>query len=226
MIYDAELLSRAWLAVASASANDPGRPLLHRTICLEEFKKGHRLIATDGYVLLHSWIPSSGYGDDPTTEPDLDEAPTTTTVAVDLDGRAKALMGYAYSLTRDEDADYLEARLQVMAAESKQTALEGMAGRQLVVELPGREKVLLPTFEGEFIDWRHLAIGHAAKATKLVALSQSVLPTLAKLRTWYPGVVQITLAGQHSALLIEVEGSWPKLEGLVMPARDDREDDA
>mgnify|MGYP002132855720 CR=1 FL=1 len=65
MKFDVPNLARGWLSVAQASANDKDLPTLHRTIALEVFPNGLRLVATDRYILLSAWVPDLGDTDEP-----------------------------------------------------------------------------------------------------------------------------------------------------------------
>lgn len=54
--FDARTLALGWLATSLASSNDDDRPALYRTVHVECFSTGMRLLATDSYMLLRSWI--------------------------------------------------------------------------------------------------------------------------------------------------------------------------
>lgn len=49
--YSGHTLARAWLSVALASSKDTGRPQLDRTVLVEQYREGLRLVATDSHVL-------------------------------------------------------------------------------------------------------------------------------------------------------------------------------
>src|SRR5687768_16742409 len=112
-LFDARTLARGWLSVAIASAADKARPVLHRTVSIEAFPEGLRLVATDSFVLLRSWVPNLDHDLDP--EPGLDEAPYATAVAMDPHGRAKGFLAHVLKLASDEvyDDDPLEVRVDL-----------------------------------------------------------------------------------------------------------------
>jgi hypothetical protein len=104
LTFDAALLARAWLSVALASGNDDKLPVLYRTVAVEEFDHGARLVATDGYVLLRCWVPATE--SDLAEEPGLDVAPDRTVVAFDPHGRAKGLLAFLLKQSKaDKDAE-------------------------------------------------------------------------------------------------------------------------
>lgn len=97
MRFDAPTLARAWLSVAQASSSDKDLVTLDRTVAIEEFPTGVRLVATDRYVLLTAWVPDLGAYYEP-REPGLDEAPDRTVITKDSDGRGRGLLGYLTQL--------------------------------------------------------------------------------------------------------------------------------
>lgn len=96
--FDATLLGKGWLSVAIASSTDKERPVLHRTVYVEHFPEGVRLLATDSYVFLRAWVPELDSENEP--EPGLDEVPVSTAIAIDPDGRAVGFMRYALKLAK------------------------------------------------------------------------------------------------------------------------------
>src|SRR5688500_10396647 len=103
MRFDAPMMARAWLSVAQASASKDDLAVFSRTVALEEYVNGVRLVATDRHVLLTAWVPNL----DTKThrEPELDEAPDRTVIAHDGDGRGKGLLGYVLTLARRDKLD-------------------------------------------------------------------------------------------------------------------------
>lgn len=224
-VYDARSLGRGWLSVAVASAKDSGSPSLDRTVFIEAFPDGVRLVATDRYLLLRSWVPNAE--NDFAAEPDLDEAPYATAVAIDPDGRAKGFLAYAMKLAKDlgvDDGLGLEVRMSLGVVDdvedSARPAFDGMAVRYVVLELPDVERVKLRTYEGSFPDWRRLLDGFRPVSTETIALGAEILGRLAKL-----GAVQgdrplgWTFGGPSKMARLVVLDSDPHVEGVVMPVR-------
>ena len=96
--FDAATLALAWLSVAQASGSDANLPTLDRTVALELYPDGVRLLATDRYVLLTAWVPTVSARDE--EAPHVSELPTRTVVTQDADRRGKGLLEYALKLTR------------------------------------------------------------------------------------------------------------------------------
>lgn len=224
-VFDARTLGRGWLSVAVASAADRDLPAIGRTVLIEAFPEGVRLVATDRYVLLRSWIPNAEHGFDP--EPELDEAPYATAVAIDPDGRAKGFLSYAMKLAKDAavgDDDFFEVRMNLGVVDEVEDkdrpAFAGMEVRYVVLEVPDVERVKLRTYEGSFPDWRRLLDGFKPVSTKTIALSPEILGRLAKL-----GAVQgdrplgWTFGGSAKMARLVVLESDPHVEGVVMPVR-------
>lgn len=215
--------ARAWLSVAQASApKSDDAPVLARTICIEEYTDGLRLIATDRYVLLTAWVDRDG---EPGTEPDLDEAPDRTVVAADLDARGKSLAAYIVSLTKDEE-DEGDPPLQVdvnfdvrLPAGSAEATLDGLDPTYVTLSVPDVEKVYLPVVEAEYPGWRSMVTGFRPETTKSVALNPEIVERLAKLRKWNPGPLVWRFGGAERAASVEVGDSEPHVSGLVMPVR-------
>lgn len=220
--YDGNTLARAWLSVAQASGHKDDIPELAKTVHLEQYPDGLRLVATDRYMLLTSWVPAD---DDPGAEaPGLDVIPDRTVIACDDHGRAKSLMGYVLSLTKDEDALPLpleviyDVRLDIDDAESPH--LEGMDPTYVVLDVPDTERVYLPVIEASFPNWRKLVDGFEPIATDAVAINPELLGRLGKVQKW-TGTAPLVWrwGGPERAAAIEYGGAQPEVSGLVMPMR-------
>ena len=57
MRFDAPTFARAWLCVRQATATKDDAAVLSKTVAVEEFDHGTRLVATDRYMLLTAWVP-------------------------------------------------------------------------------------------------------------------------------------------------------------------------
>jgi len=221
MIFNARDLARGWLSVALASANDEARPALYRTVAIEQFAEGVRLVATDSYMILRTWVPAVDHAYDP--EPGLDEAPITTAVAIDEYGRGKGLLSHLLKLSTAKDALPIEVRLTlgVVEPEEGEGTFAGMDATWVIVEHPDAERLRLRAYEGEFPNWRKLFDGHTPQTTDAVALGIPRLTALAKLGKIHGDANPLLwrFGGEIGPAHVAVKDSDPFVEGLVMPVR-------
>jgi hypothetical protein len=225
MRFDAPTLARAWQAVALASGNDKMLPSLNRTVAIEEYLHGVRLVATDRYMLLTAWVPNVDTDHD--REPLLEEAPDRTVVAADTDSRGKSLLSYVLKLAnRDKHMQYgdlecqvtFDVRLPAGSAGTDET-LEGMDPVFTVLSIPDVEKVYLPVVEAQYPSWRALLDGFVSEKTDVIGLGLDRLTRLGKLATWYMGPLRWQFGGSNRAALVDLELSNPHVSGVVMPVR-------
>ena len=235
MRFDGPTFARAWLAVAQAAGSDVNLPALDRTMGLELYGNGIRLIATDRTVLLTAWVPNleSLYTD----EPALDEAPDRTVIASDGDGRGKGLLGYVLKIKRREDPDNVfppgRHPLEVLVDEEKpatdadtDVTFAGLEDRYVVLELPDLERVYLRTVEAAFPSWRDLLADWTGEPTAAIALNPEQLGRIAKASTWADGPLVYKFRGPERAALVDYVESDPHVSGLAMPRRWVLEDEA
>lgn len=229
MRFRARDLARAWRSTAVASGTDKERPALLRTVLVEQFSHGVRLVATDSRVLLMSWCPTATFldeaGDDSVLAPELDEVPLATAVAIDSHGRAKGFMAHAQQIAAvafDETAAELEISLDlgVVLDEDDVTRLAGFDTTWCVMEMEGRERLQLRLFDGPFPDWRPLFAESRSFRTRHVALDLEVMDQLAKLAKIHDGAkLGWHLAGPERPARVEVLHARPEVVGLVTPGR-------
>lgn len=229
-LFNAAPLARRWLSVAAASSKD--NPALDRTVCLEQFHEGLRITATDGYLLLTTFVPNVDHHD--ADAPAVDAAPYATAVAMDPHGRARGLLGHALGLVaqaeRAEDPEPVElsVRLGVIdeLTEDERTSFAGMDPTWVVVELPDRERVKLRVYEGEFPSWRAVMAGFSAARTGAVALGHARVEQLAKLAKYQDDLdpLRFEFGGQSAAVRLTVDKTL--ITGLVMPVSWDFDLDA
>lgn len=221
MRLDAPTFARAWLSVAQASSNDKDLVTLDRTVAIEEYPSGYRLVATDRFILLTAWVP--GADSVSGRVPELYELPDRTVVAKDSDGRGKSLLGYILTLAKRDDVPDLDIRVdfdvRVPAGQDADQPLEGMDPSYVVLSVPDVEKVYLETVEADFPAWRPLLLDHHSQDTKRIALSLERLNRLAALRKWNDGPLLWTFGGADSVAMVELHESDPHVSGLVMPVR-------
>lgn len=221
--FDALPLARGWLSVATASGKDKIRPQLDHTVAVESFPEGVRLVATDSYVILHTWIPNIEHMGDP--EPSLDEAPFATAVVMDPHSRGRGFLAYALGLAKgaDDDGPPVEIRLTLGVTDvddQSEPAFEGMEATYVTLELPDTERLKLQTYEGEFPSWRRVLPGFDRVKTEQIALNPEIVGRLAKLGKLNGDRPLLwTFGGENRMALVEVHESDPLITGAVMPVR-------
>lgn len=225
MRFDAPTFARAWLSVALASSADKDLTTLNKTVAIEEYLHGVRLVATDRFVLLTAWIPNSDTSTD--AEPGLDEAPDRTVIAADLDGRCKSLLGYVLSLA-NRDENYTEGDIEIRVqfdarlpagSDGDAETLEGMEPTYTVFDVPDTEKVWVPVVQAEYPDFRPIVYGHIAESTDKISLNPEVVERVAKVRKHSFGPLSWQFGGTDKAALIDFRESDPHVSGVVMPVR-------
>lgn len=159
---NAATISRAWLAVATASPDTD-------TVRVEEFtNRGVRLVATDGYWLATCWVPAhhldpatmefEGDFSDPTPAPGHDELPDRAVTLADDEHRVRDLMKHLSKVTRkpeDRVCWHVKFDLEVsLYDEAEPTLSPELAPVRCSIEVPDRERVLVKQIEGPYAEWR------------------------------------------------------------------------
>ena len=241
MRFDAPTLALAWLSVAQASGSDVNLPTLDRTVALELYDDGVRLLATDRYVLLTAWVPTLGGREH---GPHVSEVPNRTVVTQDSDARGKGLLGYAIKLAKlgkpAEEKPYgdlvveLELDVRLPAGVDEDTPLEGLEPTYAVLTIPDTERVLLPIVVSDYPDWRPLLHDFEPVTTTRIGLPLERLARLGALGKWNAGPLRWTFGGPDKVALLRLEPEderrtrdrkgaehqrRPVIDGLVMPAR-------
>lgn len=222
MKHNTPTLAAGWLAVAQASANDRDLVTLHRTMALEVYPKGIRLVSTDRFMLLTAWIPDLSGAE----EPHMSELPDRIVVAQDGDGRGKGLLAYMLRLHRKKDGPLIpdstiefDVRMPDGMAPDEDTPLEGMEPKFVVIDVPDMERVWLPVIESDYPDWRPIVGGHRAEVTDAIALWPERLGRLGGVGNYAEGVILWTFGGADRVALVEWPSSEPHVTGIVMPTR-------
>jgi len=236
LTFDARHIARGWLAVALASSTDKGRPQLHRTVSIEEFSTGVRLVATDSVVLLTAWVPALDCELEP--EPDLSDAPIFRAVAMDPYGRARSFLGHVLALAtegeKDDTAPTVDVTMRLSATDAElgddggpARTLDGFELRHVVLELPGSERLKLRSYDGTYPEWRRVVTAFRPVRTAALGLNPEVVARLAKVGRIFPGHhLGWTFGGVDKMARIEVIGAHPYVTGVVMPVRWDFDADA
>lgn len=220
MLFDTSLLAPAWLAVQQFSAKDES-PSLHRTVCVEEYVDGVRLVATDRYVVLTAWVPAL---DKDAPEPDVDAAPVAVHVARDVNKRGGGLLAYLLSLAAEDDAPRIPVRMSFVEVVPDEDVpmFTGMEGHGVRLEHPGVEQVTLETSDLDFPAWRSLFAGFKTINTTVIGLNPEILGRLAKAGKFFPeAALEWQWGGPDKpARIAFVSPGVPTVvSGLVMPVR-------
>lgn len=218
-VYDAQMLAASWLAVAVASQKHDS-PILDRTVLVEKFPEGLRLVATDSYIILWSWVPAIGHEFDPV--PQIDEAPAAKAIARDIHKRCAKFMRHVGKLgQRDDDQDPVEiaVRLGVSVEPSAQAPLGGLDATYALFDFPGHERIQLETVEGSFPSWQHVIARFEGDLLAGFALSPYMAEQLGKIGKLFPGRnLVFRHGGANRMMRFEMPGD-PAVEGGVMPVR-------
>lgn len=227
MRFDAPTLAHAWLAIGQAAATDKnGPPALYKTVAIEEFHNGVRLVATDRWVLLTAWVADLAH--DGESGPAFEEAPERTVVSRDPDGRGRGLFGYVCSLAnRYEEDEYVPGELsleltfdeRLPVGRTADQHLAGMEPTYTVLSVPDVERVYLEVVEATFPDWRPIVGSHTPRRTQTIGLNPEVLERLAKVRKHAAGTLAWKFGGADQVALIEYAESEPFVHGVVMPTK-------
>lgn len=226
MRLDGPRLARAWLAVAQASAGKDDVAALNRTVAIEEFPNGLRLVATDRLILLTAWVPHLDALSE--REPGLDEAPDRTIVSYDPDKRGRSLLGYVLTLSKRDKVDDLpdgalevevtfDARLP--AGEAEPATFEGMDTPYTILAVRDKEKVWLPVVQATYPQWRDLLLYHKPQDTIIIKFNPELVQRVAGARTWAHGPMLVTFGGTEAPAVVDFEESDPHVTGLLMPMR-------
>lgn len=212
VVLPARLFATAWLNAWQATGADDERPVLYRTVMVDALDGGVRLWATNTYVLFRSSLDTEG-------DPIGDDEAGPTLIAMDPDGRAKALMTYVMKDATVKDKP--DATIEVYTARSETgaaTLTPELQRGALVIEYES-ERLGLDLFEAEAPDWRKIT-GQDPKATKRLALGEITLKPLAGLRcaAGSGAPVEFSLVGERGPVNIRA-GVVPEVRGVIMPVR-------
>lgn len=218
----ANKFAAAWLNVTKAVADDEPNPTL-ATICLEAISDNEvRLVATDSYWLLRSYVDTAP---DLTDDPGLDITGDTI-LASDTEGRMTNLMKWVHKVSKPRGDDpplITQLELTVTSGEvDDRPTLDSTLDRQVLVVDTDHEKVRIPIVEHTYPNWRALT-DQTAEGLDMCALSLQRLGRLGTVRNAV-GHAELTFNGPRKPVTIHVPGD-PNLDGLIMPVRVDRDAD-
>lgn len=225
MRFDSNELAVGWLSVAIASSESRDFPAMWRTVHVEQFSTGVRLVAVDGYLALRTWVPLDS---DYHPEPGIDEAPLTTATVIDPDRRGAGILRHARKLWQraidgdDQAPSAINLDLGVVVDDDNtdgQATFPGLEPRWALLSLPG-EQVKLPLYDGPFPTWRNV-FGRPRRTTRTeaIALAPTMMQRLGQLGALHPPAARIgcQFTGENQPVMIQVVDGEPYVEGLAMP---------
>ncbi len=216
MRFDARTFARAWLAVSLASSSDADRPALCRAVHVEEFDEGIRLVATDAFLLLHTWVPALDV--DALGEPSYDAAPRRTFTALDVDKRANDMCRHWLRTAGDDDERVEIAFGERTVPGVRQGMFDGLETRSAVLEMPGVERLILRIYEGEWPAWRSVIPCRFRGLDAPVLVFPDLLARLGKLGSLfktYP--VSFMFDGPKGAIRLRLDAGDHVIEGVMSP---------
>lgn len=170
-----------WLNVSLSSSDDEARPVLYKTVLIEVFSHGVQLVATDSFMLMCGFAPTAQ--SDLTNPPSLDEAPEATYIVMDPDQRMRSLMRHMRKEAKaaEKESRSCDVTLSFKSAETLDVpTLDPSLDRMACVVDAGAERLTLPLYEGEFINWRPL-LAREPEAVQDVWFSPYLLGRFGKL---------------------------------------------
>lgn len=220
MIFYPSTLAKGWRSVALATSSDKALPILCGVL-VEQFPDGLRLVATDSYMLLTTWVPNMDAERDFKPEPGMDEKPIHSCIVLDPHGRGKGLLAHAQQLAANDEITEIRVDLDVTSVEDTDApGFDGMEPRWCVIEVSERERVKLRLCEGKYPAWRHLLDGMEPIVTERLAMSPDLVACLAKLGKVQPETrLGWTFTGEDRPVHVELVDSHPFVSGIAMPCR-------
>lgn len=227
MLFSAELFARTWRAVALAASDDPHRPALFRAVSIDVFRDAVMLTSTDSYLLLNAAVPVRS--DDIIDLPDNDEEPISNVIAIDADGRLDAMLKHATKLAKlaeKSGEDSPELRVEVLSPNAAMTLDPTMAARTVRFVLTGdpihgREEITLPTFDGEYPNWRTLAANWNPESPDHIGVGRAVARMVKLLDMFDMAEMRWDLGGVLGGIKVRFEDgdSGIIVHGISMPVR-------
>jgi hypothetical protein len=232
MNLDAGALAQGWLAVKEATGPaDKGPFQFRRTVHVDQHTHGVRLAATDSMLLLTCWVPEKDYDLEP--EPSLDEIPYASATVIDTYGRGSGLLAYLLRLARSDDHKGLEVALRLNVpwqdegTDAKDLQIEGFEALAATLEVPDRERLQLPVYEGDYPRWQKIVAQQKNTRTQTLSLSSIIVARLAKAARIFGDWSQVCMwfGGKDKPVQVGF-GDEPSVSGLVMPCKWDFSADA
>jgi hypothetical protein len=205
----------AWLNAFLATGADENRPLLNRTMSVEFFRGGVQFIATDGTILLRTWVPSVEGDNENKVWPDIAEDPDARVVVMDPDKFALAFIRAL--LAASKDSEYAPLTMTVEAAPSKEPALGEEFSKEMLTLSAFGQQMHCRLCDGVYPNWRKLQFGlDRAERVDGMTISPRLFAIVGKLRE--VNRVDCEFSGSDRQIAITATGSIV-VRGLLMPMR-------
>jgi hypothetical protein len=218
----ARLFAPAWHNVSLASGQDPdGSPALFRTMLVEIHGPGEaRLVATDSYLFLQTWVAA-----DETPDPGFGVLPEDDhlILVADPEGLAKQFTTHLLKATKaDGPGSEREVTMRLGSLEDPaRPTLMPELDRQGLTLITDDLRVQLPVIETPFPSWRQMWPSDERRAPAgRCTYSLERLARLAKIKDLVLGTVSLTFTTAIGPTIVEVDAE-PRITGLMMPIRDE-----
>ena len=213
MTVNALTAATAWSNAFLASGNDENRPVLYRTILVEWFDQGVQLVATNGHLLIRTWIPA--FGND-VAPPHIDRLPNESCVVMDTKRFAIGFMK-AVLMVAESGVQEIEFTAGV-EADAQPSLGEEFGPRVLTIGALGQE-LSLRLMQQVYPNWRRLDLGiDSAERVDGIAIAPRYLATLGRIRG--ANRIDLDFNGTDRAVRF-IAQPFEIASGLLMPMRRD-----
>lgn len=212
-------LALAWVNVFHATGQSEDRPRLYRTIALEFFPHGVQLVATDGHLLLRTFVSDGSWGEHVGYDrwPDLLSRPIRAVTVMDREGFGIGFMKTVLKTAQQQDdaGEMLELSLTRHVDADQPDLGEDLSAWRLTIRSCG-QRFDLKLHDEAYPNWRALNIGTSwAERVDGMTLAPWVFRTLGKLKG--PTAFELDFQGDDRAIFLSTRGVH--IKGLVMPMR-------
>lgn len=214
----ANQFASAWTNVARAENNDVDDPF-HRTVIVEVFEDlGVRLIATNGYLMLWSWVPvAPGFDDDEEPAPELTETPDVTLWVRDKYHLIHAACKNIARQAKSQPDARVVLSVGVME-DNAQPTLDPDLDRIGLILAARDQRELAPLIIGHSTpDWRKGLDEFDPATVDVTAYSIDVLKRIGGLSNDM-GYVRLTHQGDGRPVLLHAD-TEPPVDGLMVPVK-------
>jgi hypothetical protein len=212
--------ARAWLTARLCSGSDADRPQLFKTVCVEEFREGLRLSATNQALLVWVWAPFGSFD----AAPAVDASPDERWVVCDPDDRVRNLMRYAAKTLKDEDKAPPAAEMTLRRRPPEGRRGDALLGGGLVpddfaVEFAGwqTETVQTAVYQGDFPRWAPMFAGLNHSNGDGVHVGPDLLSAVAQIGLIWGSPVELRSTGVNQPILLGFPGADTEIGGLFAP---------
>ena len=216
----------SWLAVCLAVSDDDARPALYRRVLVDVHSYGIALAATDSYWMCRSFVPFDGdHGS--WAPPTLDEIPVESFTIADTEYRVRDLMRYVERITRPKkgEADTFRSTFPLVVSRTTEydpdvpTLDPSLSAPQVVVEIPGEERIIARESEVGYPSLASLARFQPATAQRLLFNPRLISRASAAVARVGSTSMKIEPT-EHGAVAFTAADTDRHLHGVLMPLRD------